>query len=67
MIGMDADMVLVDMDLRKNIEAKDVQSKCGWTPYEFFDLKGWPIMTIVNGEVVVEKGKLQSEPSGVLV
>lgn len=67
MLGMDADMVLVDMSLRKTIEAKEVQSKCGWTPYEFFDLKGWPIMTIVNGEVVVEKGKLQSEPSGELV
>jgi len=56
--GYDADLVLVDMDLEKTIDAKDVKSKCGWTPYEYFTLKGWPILTVVNGEVVMDKRKI---------
>lgn len=62
--GFDADLVLVDLDKEHTIEAKDVQSKCGWTPYEYFKLKGWPVLTMVNGEVVMEKGKIVGKPQG---
>lgn len=36
---------LVDMNLTKTIEAKDIKSKCGWSPYEGKILKAWPIRT----------------------
>ena len=35
-----------------------IESKCGWTPYENWRLKGKNIMTIVNGEIVYENGKI---------
>lgn len=63
-VGMDADMVLVDMNRKHAVEAKDVHSKCGWTPYEYFPLQGWPVLTVVNGVVVIENGKLQAEFCG---
>lgn len=63
-VGMDADMVLVDMNLKKSVSAKNVHSKCGWTPYEYFILKGWPVVTVVNGDVVVEKGQLKAKAGG---
>lgn len=66
-VGMDADMVLVDMKLKKSVSSKNVHSKCGWTPYEFFILQGWPVTTIVNGEVVVKEGKLVEKLKGQLL
>lgn len=66
-VGYDADLVLVDMEMMAEIEAKNVQSKCGWTPYEYFNLKGWPVLTMVNGEVVMDKRKIVGEMVGVEV
>lgn len=54
--GMDADLVLIDMEIEKTITEADVKSKCGWTPYLGYKLKGWPVMTVVNGKVVMENG-----------
>ncbi|MBT4384748.1 dihydroorotase [Candidatus Peregrinibacteria bacterium] len=59
--GMVADLVLVDMDLSRVVSKDLVQSKCGWSPYEGRHLKGWPVMTIVNGEVVMEGGELAED------
>lgn len=62
--GMDADLVLVDMELKKTITNERVQSKCAWTPYEGYTLKGWPIMTIVNGQIVMEDRKMVGKMNG---
>lgn len=59
--GYDADLVLVDMNMEKTVTRDMVQSKCGWSPYEGYKLKGWPVMTIVQGEVVMEDGKMVGE------
>lgn len=56
--GMDADLVLVDMDKEIKITRDLVLSKCGWSPYEGYTLKGWPVMTVVNGEIVMENRHL---------
>ena len=61
---MDADLVLVDMNLEKTIAESDVMSKCGWTPYLGYKLKGWPVMTVVNGEVVMEEGEIVRKAGG---
>ena len=34
-----------------------IESKCGWTPYENWKLKGKNILTIVNGKVVYQNNK----------
>jgi dihydroorotase len=41
-----------------------VISKCGWTPYHGRKIKGWPIMTIRNGEIMMKDGKIISESLG---
>lgn len=56
-LGMDADVVLVDMEEVRKICKEAVLSKCGWTPYEGYELKGWPVMTIVNGGLSDFQGK----------
>lgn len=64
MEGYDADLVIVDMELEKKVERKNLLSKAGWSPYEGLMLKGWPIMTIVNGEIVYRDRKIEGKPIG---
>ena len=50
--GYDADLVLVDWVTEKTVDRQDLQTKCGWSPFEGWRLTGWPVITIVNGNVV---------------
>ena len=45
------DYVLVDMNKTKTIEEKALKTKCGWSPYKDYHLKGWPVYTILKGQV----------------
>jgi dihydroorotase len=52
--GYDADLVVVDMDLKKAVRDEDQLSKCGWSAFNGRTLKGWPVMTFVNGVLVYD-------------
>jgi dihydroorotase len=45
------DIVLVDMDLEKEVRDDNLKTKCGWSPYAGRVLKGWPIYTILSGNI----------------
>jgi dihydroorotase len=53
-VGYDADLIIVDMELEKKVDNKALRTKCGWSPFHGKILKGWPIMTIVGGNVVFD-------------
>lgn len=50
--GYDADLTLVDLETHRIISDADTWTKVRWTPYAGRDLTGWPIYTIVDGEIV---------------
>ncbi|MBI88004.1 MAG: dihydroorotase [Euryarchaeota archaeon] len=50
--GFDGDLTLVDLETRRTITDADTWTKVGWTPYAGMELTGWPMYTIVDGEVV---------------
>ena len=56
--GYDADLVICDLDKRQAVRDEDLLTKCKWSPYEGKVLKGWPLTTIVNGNVVYDKGEI---------
>ncbi len=60
--GADADLVLVDLKVKRKIRADQLHSKVGWTPYEGWTVKGWPIFTIRRGEVISENGHIAGKP-----
>jgi dihydroorotase len=62
--GYDADLILVDLDNYHPVLREELQTKCGWSPFEGWNLTGWPVYTIVGGQVVYEKGKLNTEVRG---
>jgi len=59
--GYDADLVLVDWVTEKTVDRQDLQTKCGWSPFEGWRLTGWPVITIVNGNVVYNGRAPQGE------
>ena len=59
-VGADADLVIVDMNMEKEVENKKLFTKCKWSPFAGWKLKGWPTTTIVNGNVVYNEGKINN-------
>ena len=60
----DADLTIVDMNKEVVIKDNWIESKCGWTPFNNYKVKGFPIATIVNGEIVMENSKIISSANG---
>ena len=60
----DADLTIVDMNKVQTIKDDMIASKCGWTPFNNFTVKGFPVATIINGKVVMSDGKVSIEGSG---
>ena len=54
--GYDADFVIVDMKAQKKIRNDEMRTKCGWSPFDGFEVRGWPVKTIVRGKIVFEDG-----------
>ena len=62
--GFDADLTIVDMNMKKTIQNEWIASKCGWTPFDGYEVKGFPVGTIVNGKTMVWEGKLIEKANG---
>jgi len=62
--GFDADFTLVDMEHFHPLQNDGVFSRAGWSPFAGRSLTGWPQYTVVNGQVVYEKGRVHSGHKG---
>tara|TARA_B100001250_G_scaffold407079_1_gene427223 strand:- start:726 stop:2039 length:1314 start_codon:yes stop_codon:yes gene_type:complete len=60
----DADLTIVDMNKEVVIKDSWIESKCGWTPFNNYKVKGFPVGTIINGEIVMENSKIISKAKG---
>ncbi|MFH1642864.1 MAG: dihydroorotase family protein [Nanoarchaeota archaeon] len=61
--GFDADLTVIDMDMVKQVKNDELLTKCGWSPFNGKILKGWPVMTIVNGNIIYDNGKINKIPA----
>ena len=62
--GFDADFTIVDMNKKILIKNKNIESKCGWSPFDGFEFKGTPVLTIVGGQIKMRDGQILGEPDG---
>jgi dihydroorotase len=46
------------------IKNENIESKCGWTPFDGFEFKGTPVSTIIAGQIKMRDGKILGEPEG---
>lgn len=62
--GYDADLVLVDLSTYRPVLREELQTKCGWSPFEGWNLTGWPVVTIVGGQIVYDHGQIDTTIRG---
>ena len=63
--GYDADLTIANMNKEVTIKDEMIASKCGWTPFNNHKVKGFPVGTIVNGNLVMSDGKVIAESKGI--
>lgn len=62
--GYDADFTIADMKKARTIEESWIASPCGWTPFAGTRCTGWPVMTIVRGNLVMREDEVLGAPIG---
>ncbi|MEM1106091.1 MAG: dihydroorotase [Pseudomonadota bacterium] len=62
--GYDADFTLVDLAHKQTITAEWSKAKCGWTQFDGFEATGWPVGTIVRGQIIMRDGDLVKVGAG---
>jgi dihydropyrimidinase len=60
--GADADITIVDLDLERRAIPDVLDSHADYSLYEDRVLRGWPVMTLVRGEMVMEEGRVVGRP-----
>ena len=55
--GMDGDFVIVDLDLEREVDAAMLGSSSDFSIYEGRTLRGWPVLTVSRGVVVMRDGE----------
>ena len=55
--GSDADLVLIDPAVKKTLAREDFHVS-DYSPWEGWSVTGWPVMTLLRGRVIAERGKL---------
>jgi dihydroorotase-like cyclic amidohydrolase len=59
--GADADLLIVDLDKTVTVKAENLHHISDFTPFEGWEVKGWPTLTMVRGSVVMQDGQMVGE------
>ena len=62
--GNDGDLTLVDMNARRQITNDWIASRCGWTPFDGKTVTGWPMATVIHGNIVMRDDEVIGAPTG---
>lgn len=63
-IGSDADITIWNPQIRRTIKHSDLHDASDYSPYEGFDVTGWPQTVILRGVPIVEGGTMTAESFG---
>jgi dihydropyrimidinase len=61
-VGNDADIVIFDPELTRTVRASEMHSACDYDPFEGWQVTGWPVVTVLRGEVAYAKGEILARP-----
>jgi len=62
--GYDADFTLVDLKKTQRIENARIASQCGWSPFDGVTATGWPVATIIRGQIAMREDEVLGTPGG---
>jgi len=60
--GADADLLLLDPAVKRVIRAADHVGSAGYSLFEGWEVQGWPAMTLLRGQVLLDQGEVQLPP-----
>ena len=52
------------MEKKILIKDENIESKCGWSPFNGMEFKGTPMATIISGKIKMREGKILGDPEG---
>ena len=58
--GFDADLAIIDLNMEKEVKNNELFTKCKWSPFDGWKLRGWPVAALVNGDVAFANGKINN-------
>jgi dihydropyrimidinase len=61
-VGADADLYLLDPDATFSVASAEMESASDVDPYDGYEARGWPVLTMSRGEVVMRQGAVISAP-----
>jgi dihydropyrimidinase len=61
-VGTDADLVLWDPQQRRTIDGASMQSRAGYSPYDGWEVQGWPRFVLRRGQTVLADGTPVAQP-----
>ncbi|MGI8559410.1 MAG: amidohydrolase family protein [Solirubrobacteraceae bacterium] len=56
-VGSDADIAIIDPSVKKALTAEDFHVG-DYSPWEGWEVEGWPVTTILRGKTIVDSGRL---------
>lgn len=62
--GSDADLVIVDPELRRTVRNDELIAKQPVSPWNGFELRGGPVATVLGGQIVVRDREIVAERRG---
>jgi len=62
--GWDADLTLVNIEHTRPVRNEETFTKVHWSPWHGRELCGWPLYTIVNGEIAFDNGHIREQVRG---
>jgi dihydropyrimidinase len=60
--GSDADLALIDPGVKKRLTRDDFHVT-DYSPWEGWTVAGWPVITVLRGRVIAERGRLAGDPA----
>ena len=61
-VGSDADITIIDPSVKKALTIDDLHLR-DYSPWEGWEVEGWPTTVILRGNVMVDNGRLVGQPT----
>jgi len=59
--GNNADLIVVDLDVKHKIDASKFHSKAKYSPFNGWNVEGKPVKTFVGGRLIMDDGEIVAE------
>ena len=62
--GWDGDLTVVDLKKKRTLRNQDMATRSGWTPFDGMEVTGWPVATIIRGNIVMRDDEVVAPALG---